>query len=71
MVEAVKVLPLEIQESIKVQIWNIKELAGIEKKAQLRARCVPSLAIDGEVVFESTIPTQDDLIAAVRKRRYT
>lgn len=52
---------------IEVQVWNVKELSGIERKSALRAKCIPSIAINNAVVFESTIPPQDELIAAIRR----
>lgn len=64
MVEAVKVLPREIQDIIEVRTWNVKELEGIKRKAALQAK-VPSIAINGEVVFQSGIPVEEDLISAI------
>lgn len=68
MVESVTVLPKEMQEVIEIRTWNVKELEGIKKKKELRARVVPSIAIDGEIVFQSGIPDQDALIAAINER---
>ncbi|MGA3118795.1 MAG: hypothetical protein ABSF90_30785 [Syntrophobacteraceae bacterium] len=68
MVESVKVLPKEIQDVIEVNIWNVKQLEGIKKKKELRAKAVPSIAVDGRVVFQSGIPEHDELIAAIRER---
>jgi len=68
MVESVKVLPKEIQDVIEVSIWNVKQLEGIKKKKELKARAVPSIAVDGTVVFQSGIPQHDELIAAIRER---
>lgn len=68
MVEAVKVLPKKMQEVMEIRTWNVKELEGIRKKKELRARVVPSIAINGEVVFQSGIPDEDALIAAINER---
>jgi len=68
MVESVKILPKEIQDVIEVNIWNVKQLEGIKKKKELRAKAVPSIAVDGRVVFQSGIPPHDELIAAIRER---
>jgi hypothetical protein len=68
MVESVKVLPKEIQDVIEVNIWNVKQLEGIKKKKELRAKAVPSIAVDGRVVFQSGIPQHDELIAAITER---
>lgn len=68
MVESVKVLPKEMQEIMEIGIWNVKELEGIRKKKELRARIVPSIGINGEIVFQSGIPDQDALLAAINER---
>jgi hypothetical protein len=68
MVQAVKVLPNEIQELIVVRLWNVKELQGIQRKKELRAKAVPSIAINEEVVFQSGIPQHEELISAIRER---
>jgi hypothetical protein len=67
MVEAVEVLPREIQDRIEVRIWNVKALEGVKKKKELGAK-VPSISMDGEVVFESGIPEQQELIDAILDR---
>ncbi|MGA3118739.1 MAG: hypothetical protein ABSF90_30490 [Syntrophobacteraceae bacterium] len=68
MVESVKILPKEIQDIIEVNVWNVKQLAGIKKKKELGAKAVPSIAVDGRVMFQSGIPQHDELIAAIRER---
>jgi hypothetical protein len=68
MVDSVKALPKEILEIIEIHIWNVKTLEGIKKKKQLRAKAVPSIGINGEIVFQAGIPQQDELIAAIREK---
>ena len=68
MVESVKVLPKEIQDVIEVYTWDVKKLEGIKKKMELRARTVPSIAVNGEVLFQSGIPQHDELSAAILER---
>ncbi len=68
MVEAVKDLPEDVQDLMEVFIWNVKELQGITKKKELRAKVVPAIAINGEVVFQSGIPQHEELLMAIRKR---
>jgi hypothetical protein len=68
MVESVKVLPKEIQDLVEVQIWNVRKLEGIKRKKELGARAVPSIAINGEVIFHSGIPQHEDLIRAIQER---
>jgi len=66
MAEAVKVLPQEVQDAIEVRIWNVKALDGIIRKGELGSKCIPSIAINNNMVFESGIPLQEDLITAIR-----
>jgi hypothetical protein len=68
MVQAVKVLPQEIQELIEVRLWDVKTLDGIKRKKELGARAVPSIAINEEVIFQAGIPQHDELISAIRER---
>ncbi|MQL52724.1 hypothetical protein GFC01_10710 [Desulfofundulus thermobenzoicus] len=68
MAEAVKALPQEIQDLIEAHIWNVKTREGIERKAELKAKVIPSIALNGELVYESAIPPREDLIAAILKR---
>ncbi|MEW6274740.1 MAG: hypothetical protein AB1556_06450 [Bacillota bacterium] len=67
--EAVKALPPEIREKIDLRVWNVKTREGIKRKSELGAKCIPGIAVDNEMVFESTIPAQEDLIAAICRRR--
>ncbi len=68
MVQSVKVLPKEIQDVIEVRLWDVKRLEGIKRKKALCAKSVPSIAINGEVVFQSGIPQHEELINAIRER---
>jgi hypothetical protein len=67
MVEAVEVLPPEIQGRIEVRIWNVKTLEGIRRRKELMAK-VPSITLNDEVVFQSGIPEQQELIDAILAR---
>lgn len=68
MVDSVKALPKEIIERVDLRVWNVKKLEGIEKKKELGAKGVPSIAINREVVFQSGIPQEDELIEAILSR---
>jgi len=69
MAESVKVLPENIQKIIEVHEWDMRTREGVERFRELRAKSLPSVALDGELVYESIIPMQEELIAAI-KRRY-
>ena len=68
MAESVKVLPDKIQEIIEVQEWDMRTLEGVERFRELKAKSLPSVALDGELIYESIIPMQEELIAAIEKR---
>ncbi len=68
MAESVKVLPDNIQEIIEVQEWDMRTHEGVQRFRQLRATSLPSIALDGELVYESIIPMQEELITAIEKR---
>ena len=68
MAESVKVLPDNIQEIIEVQEWDMRTREGVERFRSLKAKSLPSIALDGELVYESIIPMQEELIAEIEKR---
>jgi hypothetical protein len=68
MAESVKVLPDDIQKIIKVQEWDMRTRIGVERFRELKAKSLPSVALDGELVYESIIPMQEELIAEIEKR---
>jgi hypothetical protein len=68
MAESVKVLPDEIQALIEVHEWDMRTRQGVERFRELRARSLPSVALDGELVYEALIPMQEELMAEIRRR---
>ena len=68
MAESVKVLPDNIQEIIEVQEWDMRTREGVERFRELKAKSLPSVALDGELVYESIIPMQEELIAEIERR---
>ena len=68
MAEAVKVLPEDIQQIITVDNWDMRTRQGVQRFRELKAKSLPSIALDGELVYESLIPMQEELIAAIRQR---
>ena len=69
MAEAVKVLPPDIQEMIEVHEWDMRTREGVNRFRELRARSLPSVALDGDLVYESLIPPQEEMIAEIKRRR--
>lgn len=68
MAESVKALPQEIQEIIKVQQWDMRTLEGVQRFRELKAKSLPSVALDGELVYESIIPMQEEMVEEILKR---
>ena len=68
MAESVKVLPEEIQNLIDVSEWDMRTREGVQRFRELKAKSLPSVALDGELVYEALIPMQEDLIAEIRLR---
>jgi hypothetical protein len=68
MAESVRVLPQEIQSMMDVREWDMRTLEGIQRFRDLRAKSLPSVALDGELVYEAIIPGQEELSAEIRRR---
>lgn len=68
MAESVKVLPEEIQGLIDVNEWDMRTREGVHRFTELKAKSLPSVALDGELVWESLIPMQEELIAEIQRR---
>ena len=68
MAESVKVLPQDIQEIIEVHEWDMRTREGVQSFQELKAKSLPSVALDGDLVYESLIPMQEELIDEIRRR---
>ena len=68
MAESVKVLPQDIQEIIDVHEWDMRTREGIARFKELKAKSLPSVALDGDLVYEALIPMQEELIEEIRRR---
>ena len=62
MAESVKVLPEEIQDLIEVHEWDMRTREGVDRFRELKAKSLPSVALDGDLVYEAIIPGQEELI---------
>lgn len=63
-----RVLPEEIQGLIEVQEWDMRTREGIQRFRELKAKSLPSVALDGELVYEAIIPMQEELCEEIRRR---
>ena len=68
MAESVKVLPEEIQDIIDVHEWDMRTREGVKRFQELKAKSLPSVALDDELMYESLIPMQEELIAEIQRR---
>ena len=66
MAESVKVLPEDIRAIIDVHEWDMRTREGVQRFRDLKAKSLPSVALDGELVWESIIPMQEELIAKIQ-----
>jgi hypothetical protein len=68
MLAAVADLPQDIKDKIDYHEWSLRNREGIEMFKKFKARSLPSIAIDGELCFESIIPTSEELIEAITQK---
>ncbi len=68
MAESVKVLPEEIQSLIDVHEWDMRTREGVKRFRELKAKSLPSVALDNDLVYESLIPMQEEMIEEIRRR---
>jgi uroporphyrinogen decarboxylase len=68
MVDAVKRVTPEFEGIVQWREHKIKYRESLVFMTSLMVRNVPTICIDGEIVFVSRIPPRDELIAAIQKR---
>ncbi len=71
MMESIAALPEEVQDMIEYTEWSIKNKEGIGKFMELKGRVLPTICIEGDLVFESIIPISEELIDEMAKRAPT
>lgn len=68
MMESIAALPDEVQDMILYKEWSIKTKEGVGKFTALKGKVLPSICIEGDVVFASIIPQYEELIDEMLKR---
>ena len=68
MMESIAALPEEVQDMIEYTEWSIKTKEGIGKFMELKGKVLPTICIEGDLVFESIIPQYEELIDEMAKR---
>lgn len=71
MMESIAALPDEVQAMIEYKEWSIKTQEGIGKFTELNGKVLPTICIEGDLVFESLIPQYEELIDEMTKRAPT
>jgi chemotaxis protein histidine kinase CheA len=68
MAKSVEDLPEEIQHYIDVRKWDMRTLEGNQRFLELKGRCLPTISLEGELLYESLIPGQEELTAEIIRR---
>jgi hypothetical protein len=68
MMESIAALPDDIQNMIQYSEWSIKNKEGIGKFIEMKGKVLPTICIEGDLVFESIIPQYEELIDEMAKR---
>ena len=68
MMESIAALPKDVQDMIVYKEYSIKNKDGIGKFIELKGKVLPTICIEGDLVFESIIPQYEELIDEMSKR---
>ena len=68
MAKSVTDLPDEIKKLIEIREWDMRTLEGNRRFLELKAKSLPSIALDGKLMYESLIPGQEELINEIKLR---
>jgi hypothetical protein len=71
MMESLAALPPDVQEMIEYFEWSIKTKEGIAKFVEMKGKVLPTISIEGDLVFPSRIPQYEELIDEMIKRAPT
>lgn len=71
MMESIAAMPKEVQDIISYKEWSIKTKDGVAKFAAMKGKVLPTICIEGDLVFQSTIPLYEELIDEMVKRAKT
>jgi len=68
MMESIAALPKEVQGMVDYKEWSVKTKEGVAKFMEMKGKVLPSICIEGDLVFESIIPQYEELIDAMVER---
>ena len=67
MAKSVRDLPDEIHALIEVREWDMHTAESREQFQATKVKRIPSIAIDGKLVFEALIPDRDALVEEIMR----
>ncbi len=67
MAKSVRDLPDDIHALIEVREWDMHTAESREYFKTAKVRKLPSIAIEGDLVYEALIPDQDELIEKIKQ----
>jgi len=62
MMESIAAMPHDVQEMVEYKEWSIKNKSGVDKFMELGGKVLPTICIEGDLVFQSIIPQYEELI---------
>lgn len=65
MVDVLNTLPPEVKDIIEYKEWSIKNAEGIQMFMARKGKVLPTLCINEACLYESIIPTIDELYASL------
>lgn len=68
MMESIAAMPKEIQDLIEYKEWSIKTKEGVAQFLKMKGKVLPTICIEGDLVFQSIIPQYEELIEEMAKR---
>jgi len=68
MMESIAAMPKEIQDLIEYKEWSIKTKEGVAQFVKMKGKVLPTICIEGDLVFPSIIPQYEELIEEMAKR---
>jgi hypothetical protein len=68
MAKSVKDLPEETKKMIEIREWDMRTVEGNRRFLELKAKSLPTIALDGELMYESLIPGQEELTGEIKRR---
>jgi hypothetical protein len=71
MMESMAAMPQEVQDIIEYKEWSVKTKTGVGKFMELKGKVLPTICIEGDVVFPSIIPQYEELIDEMMARAKT